>query len=155
MRINTWLSRSREQRAGRATADRTVVLLQELALAMQDDVEGRKTQVSKRWGAEKIAAELGGGQITKDTAAAAERFLDDEEVDSGIHPGQVARMEAIMPETHRPHRIGSRAAGRRSRLRSRSFGSTAAKARTAELLLSEFLYLLRLVVDRGKPVVDT
>jgi predicted NACHT family NTPase len=86
--IITWLSRSREQRDGRATADRTVVLLQELALAMQDDPEGRKTQVSKRWAAESIAAELGGGPVTKDTVAAAERFLDEEEVDSGIIVGR-------------------------------------------------------------------
>jgi hypothetical protein len=86
--IITWLSRSREQRAGRETADRTVVLLQELALAMQDDPEGRKTQVSKRWGAEKIAAELAGAPVTKDTVAAAERFLDEEEVDSGIIVGR-------------------------------------------------------------------
>jgi len=86
--IITWLSRSREQRAGRETADRTVVLLQELALAMQDDPEGRKTQVSKRWGAERIAAELAGAPVTKDTVAAAERFLDEEEVDSGIIVGR-------------------------------------------------------------------
>ena len=37
--IITWLSRSREQRPGRATADETVAVLQELALAMQDDRE--------------------------------------------------------------------------------------------------------------------
>jgi formylglycine-generating enzyme required for sulfatase activity len=86
--IITWLSRSREQRAGRETADRTVVLLQELALAMQDDPEGRKTQVSKRWGAERIAAELAGAPVTRDTVAAAERFLDEEEVDSGIIVGR-------------------------------------------------------------------
>jgi formylglycine-generating enzyme required for sulfatase activity len=64
------------------------VLLQELALAMQDDPEGRKTQVSKRWGAEKIATELAGAPLTKDTVAAAERFLDEEEVDSGIIVGR-------------------------------------------------------------------
>ncbi len=86
--IITWLSRSREQRAGRETADRTVVLLQELALAMQDDSAGRQTQVSKRWGAEKIAAELASAPVTKDTVAAAERFLDEEEVDSGIIVGR-------------------------------------------------------------------
>ncbi|MCL4203062.1 MAG: SUMF1/EgtB/PvdO family nonheme iron enzyme [Pirellulaceae bacterium] len=86
--IITWLSRSREQRAGRETADRTIVLLQELALAMQDDPEGRQTQVSKRWGAERIAAELAGAPVTKDTIAAAERFLDEEEVDSGIIVGR-------------------------------------------------------------------
>jgi formylglycine-generating enzyme required for sulfatase activity len=86
--ITRWLSRSRQQRAGRVSADRTVVLLQELALAMQDDTQGRKTQVSKRWAAEHIAAEFGDGQVSAQTVAGAERFLDQEEVDSGIIVGR-------------------------------------------------------------------
>ena len=86
--IITWLSRSREQRPGRTTADRTVVLLQELALAMQDDHDGHKTQVSKRSAAEKLAEKIGDGLITEDTVAQAERFLDDEELDSGIIVGR-------------------------------------------------------------------
>lgn len=86
--IIRWLSRSREQRPGRATADRTVVLLQELALAMQDDPRGRKTQVPARWGAEKLAGELGSGTIDKDTITRGQRFLEEEEVDSGIVVGR-------------------------------------------------------------------
>ena len=91
--IITWLSRSREQRPGRATADETVVVLQELALAMQDDPGGRKRQVPKRWAAERIAAKLmkvagKGGRVTDDWVARAERFLDEEEVDSGIIVGR-------------------------------------------------------------------
>ncbi len=86
--IITWLSRSREQRPGRATADDTVVLLQELALVMQDDPEGRKTQVPKRWAAERLAGEVGGGTVDKNTIAQSERFLDEEEVDSGIIVGR-------------------------------------------------------------------
>ncbi len=86
--ILRWLSRSREQRPGRETADRTVVVLQELALAMQDDPAGRKTQVPKRWAAEKIAAELSGGTLSKQTVDRAERFLDEEELDSGIVVGR-------------------------------------------------------------------
>jgi formylglycine-generating enzyme required for sulfatase activity len=82
--ILRWLSRSREQRPGRATAERTLVLLQEVALAMQDDPQGRKIQVPKRWAAEKIAGELGAGPPSKETIQAAERFLDEEELDSGI-----------------------------------------------------------------------
>ena len=50
--IITWLSRSREQRPGRATADETVGVLQELALAMQDDKGGRKRQVPNVGGGE-------------------------------------------------------------------------------------------------------
>lgn len=86
--IITWLSRSREQREGRATADQTVVLLQELALAMQDDPQGRNTQVPKRTAAEKLAGEFGDGKVSKVSIAAAERFLDEEEVDSGIIVGR-------------------------------------------------------------------
>jgi len=86
--VITWLSRSREQRPGRATADQTVVLLQELALAMQDDPKGRKTQVPKRWAAEKLAGEVGSGKLSRDTIKQAEQFLDEEEVDSGIVVGR-------------------------------------------------------------------
>ncbi|MBC8871588.1 MAG: SUMF1/EgtB/PvdO family nonheme iron enzyme [Planctomycetes bacterium] len=86
--IIRWLSRSREQRPGRATADRTVVLLQELALAMQDDPEGRKTQVPKRWAAERLAGEFTDDEPTRKTVTQAERFLDEEEVDSGIIVGR-------------------------------------------------------------------
>jgi hypothetical protein len=86
--IITWLSRAREQRPGRATADRTVVLLQELALAMQDHREGRKTQVPKRWAAEQIAAEFDEGEATRKAISKAGQFLDEEEVDSGIVVGR-------------------------------------------------------------------
>jgi len=95
--IITWLARSREQRKGRATADETVVLLQELALAMQADKGGCKRQVSKRWGADKIASKLmkvAGkiGDITEEWVARAQRFLDEEEVDSGIVVGRGSDM---------------------------------------------------------------
>lgn len=86
--IITWLSRSREQRPGRATAVRTVVLLQELALAMQNDPQGRKTQVPKRWAAERLAREFGNGEQLPKNIEQAERFLDEEEVDSGIVMGR-------------------------------------------------------------------
>lgn len=91
--IITWLSRSREQRPGRATAEQTVVLLQELALAMQADAAGRQRQVPKHWGAERIAAkvlEIAGepAAVTPESIARAERFLDQEEVDSGIIVGR-------------------------------------------------------------------
>ena len=95
--IITWLARSREQRKGRATADETIAVLQELALAMQDDKGGRKRQVSKRWAAEKIAAKVmkvagKGGRVTEEWVARAQRFLDEEEVDSGIIVGRGAEV---------------------------------------------------------------
>ncbi len=85
--IITWLSRSRELRPGRETADRTAVLLSELALAMQNHPEERKTQVPRHWAAEQIAAKFG-GKRTKDSIARAEAFLAEEEVDSGILVGR-------------------------------------------------------------------
>jgi formylglycine-generating enzyme required for sulfatase activity len=82
--IITWLSRSREQRPGRETANRTVVLLGEVALAMQDHSDERKTQVPRHWAAEQIAVEFDGGEATRNSIALAESFLCEEEVDSGI-----------------------------------------------------------------------
>ncbi len=90
--IIKWLSRSREQRPGRLPAERCVVLLQELALAMQNHPDGRQVQVTKRWAAETIAREMNvAGQpqgISKDSIEQAERFLDEEELDSGIVVGR-------------------------------------------------------------------
>jgi hypothetical protein len=85
--IILWLSRSREQRPGRMTAERAVALMQELALAMHSHDDGRQVQVSKRWAAEAIAPEWR-EPAPKDRLALAERFLDDEELDSGIIVGR-------------------------------------------------------------------
>ena len=89
--IITWLSRSREQRPGRATADESGVL-QELALAMQDDTEGRKTPGPQALGGRKNRRQDHEGrrerrQGDRRVAGPAERFLDEEEVDSGIIVG--------------------------------------------------------------------
>ena len=81
--IILWLLRSREQRPGRASADRCATLLGNLALAMQSHPGGRQVQVSKRWAAEALAPrfrDLGEQEQIKE----AEQFLDAEEVDSGI-----------------------------------------------------------------------
>jgi len=75
--IITWLSRSRENRPGRATAERCVELLQELAKSMQDHPDGRQVQVARRWAAEALAPRF--GDVNE-----AERFLKEEEADSGI-----------------------------------------------------------------------
>jgi formylglycine-generating enzyme required for sulfatase activity len=52
--VITWLSRSRENRPGREKPERTVTLLQEVALAMHNHKDGRQTQVPKRWAAEAL-----------------------------------------------------------------------------------------------------
>jgi len=75
--IITWLSRSRENRPGRATAERCVELLQELARSMQDHPDGRQVQVARRWAAEALTPRF--GDVNE-----AERFLKEEEADSGI-----------------------------------------------------------------------
>ena len=46
--IITWLSRARQQRPGRQSAERTVLLLQELALAMQDDAAAGRVRVMRK-----------------------------------------------------------------------------------------------------------
>jgi formylglycine-generating enzyme required for sulfatase activity len=78
-----WLARSREQRPGRTLPDRTLEILRELALAMHLHPDGRMVQVPRRWAAEQIADAFGDPQshLSVDRA---ERFLGEEEIDSGI-----------------------------------------------------------------------
>jgi hypothetical protein len=73
--ILSWLARSREQRRGRANADRCLMLLQDLALAMQSAPEGRQVEVEKGWAA---------GGLAPMSATDAQKFIEEEEVDSGI-----------------------------------------------------------------------
>ncbi len=84
--IIKWLaqSRDRENRPGRVMPERCVGLLQNLALAMQDHPEGRQVQVRRRWAAEQIAGAFREQDDPQERIAAAERFLADEELDSGI-----------------------------------------------------------------------
>src|SRR5213593_4590524 len=56
--ILTWLARSREQRRGREPAHRCLELLGHLALGMQNQRQGRLTQVSKDVAAEMIAPQF-------------------------------------------------------------------------------------------------
>ena len=81
--VLTWLARSRERRPDRPPAEVCLILHQELALAMQDNAEGRQTQVSRYWAAEQLA-ERWPGEPTKDRVSHAEAFLIQEEADSGI-----------------------------------------------------------------------
>jgi len=85
--IIKWLARARAQKKGRPTAEQTVARLQELALAMQRAPAGRQVQVTRRWAAEAIAGEWR-DVVEKDRIASAERFLGEEEVDSGIIVGR-------------------------------------------------------------------
>jgi formylglycine-generating enzyme required for sulfatase activity len=81
--VVTWLARSREQKPGRESADRCLTLLGRLALGMQDQNEGRVTEISKGRAAEIIGPILR-GVPEPDRLDRALAFLDQEEVDSGI-----------------------------------------------------------------------
>jgi predicted NACHT family NTPase len=75
--IVNWLARSREKRKGRESAERCLTLLQQLALAMQSDQKGRRVQMEKGQAAEALAGQFDG-------LDAALKFVEQEEVDSGI-----------------------------------------------------------------------
>ena len=81
--ILTWLSRSRQQLPHRVSPERSLGLLQSLALAMHDHPQGRRVQAPRRCAAEAIAPAWRELPETE-RIAAAERFLDQEEKDSGI-----------------------------------------------------------------------
>jgi predicted NACHT family NTPase len=91
-----WLARSREQRPGRPSAERCLALLQELALSMQNDPAGRQVQLPRRLAAEALAEELGErageghvvSEPSRHTIERALRFLEEEELDSGIVVGR-------------------------------------------------------------------
>jgi formylglycine-generating enzyme required for sulfatase activity len=85
--IITWLSRARMHRPGRPTPERCVVLLQNLALAMQDHPDGRQVQIPRHRAAEVLAPywrELPEDQRPEKAG----RFLAEEELDSGIIVGR-------------------------------------------------------------------
>jgi len=81
--ILTWLARSRQDKPGRASAERCLAILRELALAMQRDPEGRRIQVPRHWAAEAIAGDFGDAD-DRFSVDRAEGFLEQEELDSGI-----------------------------------------------------------------------
>ena len=81
--VLNWLARSRERRAGRPPADRCLALLQRLALAMQDEPEGRLMQLSRERAAEVLAPEFDCAQETS-RHRMARQFVEQEEADSGI-----------------------------------------------------------------------
>ncbi|MGA2742669.1 MAG: SUMF1/EgtB/PvdO family nonheme iron enzyme [Bryobacteraceae bacterium] len=81
--ILIWLARSREQRPDRPTAERCLMLLQQLALAMQNAPKGRAVQVSKGSAADTLAPHF--REVPEpERKQRAQDFLEQEEVDSGI-----------------------------------------------------------------------
>ena len=79
--ILSWLLRSRETLPGRAGEETTRERLSRLALKMQTNPKGRLTQAGRGWASEAIADEFGGN------VKAAEAFVAQEEVDSGVITG--------------------------------------------------------------------
>jgi hypothetical protein len=85
--IMKWLARSRERKAGRLSDDLALERLAELALAMQDAKGQRLKQAPRRWAAEQIAHHW--YDLPEDQRVeAAEKFLVEEELDSGIIVGR-------------------------------------------------------------------
>lgn len=82
--ILTWLSRAREERSARIPAERCVHLLQRIALAMQNHPNGRQVEMPRQWAAEVIAPYLSGRSAQSGDLDEANRFLAEEELDSGI-----------------------------------------------------------------------
>jgi predicted NACHT family NTPase len=81
--ILIWLARSREQSPDRPTAERCLMLLQQLARAMQNATRGRAVQVSKGWAADALAPYF--REVPEpERLSRAQDFLEQEEVDSGI-----------------------------------------------------------------------
>ncbi len=86
-----WLAKAREK-AGRERAERCLTLLGHLALAMQRQPRGRVKQIGKRLAAELIAPQLR-DTPEEERIGRAERFLEQEEVDSGIVVSRGSKLE--------------------------------------------------------------
>jgi formylglycine-generating enzyme required for sulfatase activity len=81
------LAKARKMKPGRMLLERCTVLLQNLALAMQDHPKGRERQVTRDWAARAIAPAF--REVpTEDRVPRAEQFLQEEELDSGIVVGR-------------------------------------------------------------------
>lgn len=80
--ILDWLARTREKRRDREPADRCLIVLQQLALAMLDHGSGRQVQVSKSWAAEVLASQF--RSHPESGVEGAYAFITQEEIDSGI-----------------------------------------------------------------------
>jgi formylglycine-generating enzyme required for sulfatase activity len=81
--IIQWLLESREKKPGRASKKKCEEHLQDLALAMQMDEKGIKYRMGRRSCAEKIAHGFEGSP-ERERIKEAEKFLAEEELDSGI-----------------------------------------------------------------------
>ena len=85
--ILAWLSRSRPSKPGRIKPERCILILQNLALSMHSNCEGRRTQVPRYQAAQSISGDWR-ELPEEERLAAAEEFLRREEEDSGIIVGR-------------------------------------------------------------------
>jgi len=81
--ILTWMARSHQHKPGRTKAERCLKLLEQLALAMQNAPQGRLKQIGKGKAADVLAPQFGEAPETG-RRQAAQDFLEEEEIDSGI-----------------------------------------------------------------------
>ena len=85
--ILAWLSRSREDLPHRPSPETSLGHLQALALAMHDHKKGRQVQMARHWATEALAPRW--HRLPEvERLAAAEKFLGQEELDSGIVVGR-------------------------------------------------------------------
>ncbi|NIA29268.1 MAG: SUMF1/EgtB/PvdO family nonheme iron enzyme [Actinobacteria bacterium] len=81
--IITWLLRAREKRPDRLPAEECGRKMQKLALGLHRQKGGRRVQFSRRQGAEILKDDFP-GETEEQRIFRAEKFLEEEEVDSGI-----------------------------------------------------------------------
>src|SRR5262249_22978181 len=74
-------------KSGRPSSDQCIQFLQDLALKMQDHPKGRQLQVPRYWAARQIAPAWR-DLAPEERLSAAEHFLKQEQVDSGIVRGR-------------------------------------------------------------------
>ena len=83
-----WLARSRELRTARLPSEACLKRLRQLAFAMQNHPQGPQVQVPLRWAAEALADHFDGD------VEAAEAFLAEEQIDSGIILGAATNCDS-------------------------------------------------------------
>jgi formylglycine-generating enzyme required for sulfatase activity len=89
--ILTWLARSREDRPGRAPAEQCLALLQHLAYTMHAGVSGKQVEIGPHAAAQALAERFR-DVPEAERVETAERFLQDEEMDSGILVGRGGKL---------------------------------------------------------------
>jgi formylglycine-generating enzyme required for sulfatase activity len=79
-----WLAKARQQMPGRLSPVECLAMMQHLAYTMHSDPKGRQTEITRHAAARALAPRFRDVPDEADRSTAAERFLENEETDSGI-----------------------------------------------------------------------